>query len=96
MYLTRRTTKELSIESVYQQSFVEWNGVCSKSGKKILTNCLTESTAASGIELESLGDIGTDHFPFCVKGTPSGAGWKLVNCAELAAEQRVEVTTARD
>lgn len=72
------TTKELSRESVYQHSFVEWNGTASNSGRKIETNCLMASIAGSGSDTLCAAGRGTDHWPSWLYGA-SGAGWKLVN-----------------
>lgn len=74
------TTKELSSESVYQQSFVEKNGVFSNSGMKMETNCLMAYKAGSGRIAHSSGGSGTDHCPCWVREASRGAGWKLVHC----------------
>jgi hypothetical protein len=55
------TTNELSRESVYQQSLLEWNGTPSNSGRKIDTKFFMASMAWSGnVEHFSAGR-GTDH-----------------------------------
>jgi hypothetical protein len=67
-------TKELSSESVYQQSFVEKNEVFLNSGINIDTNCFTARKAGSGMTVHSSTGRGTDHWPSCAKEASGGAG----------------------
>lgn len=64
----------MSSESVYQHSFVEWNGTSLNSGRKMETNVLIAATAGGGIVNDSAGESGTDHCFSWVKGVPVGAG----------------------
>lgn len=73
------TRNELSSVSVYQQSFVELNGLSANSGRKMDTNCRIASTAGSGSVSDWSWGRGIDHFPPCVKAVPSCAGTKFVN-----------------
>jgi hypothetical protein len=64
------TRNELSRESVYQQNFVELNGLVANSGKKMDTNWRIASVAGSGSDLDWAYGSGIDHLPSCVKADP--------------------------